>query len=215
MKQTLRNNGLSLVLGTIFLVTFFGGQVFSGWFTYNDERTLDGLQNVTLATYLRSPHFLAATAENWESEFLQLYVYVVATIFLFQRGSAESKDPDRQEPERPVASDSPRAVRRGGLIRAVYARSLYLAFGALFVLSFVLHGWASVKLENEERARRGEVPVSAREHLAGSRFWFESFQNWQSEFLAIGSVVFFTIFLRQEGSPESKAVSAPHGQTGR
>lgn len=214
MKRFFRRNGLSLAVGFLFLVTYLGGQLFSGWRVHNEERAEHGEPPLSLAAYVVSAHFLEATAENWESEFLQMFVYVYITTFLVQKGSAESNDPDKPEEPRPVTADSPWPVRKGGAWRALYAHSLSLAFAALFLVSFVLHALGSARLENEERAHLGRPPLSVARHLAGAKFWFESFQNWQSEFLAIGSMVVLSIFLREKGSPESKALEAPHAETG-
>jgi hypothetical protein len=215
VKRFLRLNGLSIFLICAFLITYLGGQVFSGWFAHNDEKAEHSEKPLSLAEYLTSAHFMEATTENWESEFLQMFVYVYATAFLFQKGSVESNDPDSPPEKRPVTANSPWPVRRGGLWCALYAHSLSLCFGIIFLITFVLHACASVRLENEERERLGQAGISLGEHLKGSQFWFESFQNWQSEFLAIGCMVIFSIFLRETGSPESKPVQASHEETGR
>lgn len=214
MKKFLRRNGLSVVVIALFLVTYLGGQILTGWHVHNDEREEHHEAPLGLGDYLTSAHFWEATAENWESEFLQMFVYVYITAFLFQKGSAESNDPDKPEEKRNVSPASPWPVRKGGLWLKVYAHSLSLAFAVLFLISFWVHACSSVRLENEERARLGLGAISLSEHLGGSRFWFESFQNWQSEFLAIGSMILLSIFLREKGSPESKPVEAPHGETG-
>ena len=215
MKGFLRRNGLTLALVVLFLGTYLGGQLFSGWAAHNEERAEHQERPLALSEYLASAHFLEATAENWESEFLQMFIYIWVTSFLFQKGSAESNDPDApEEPPRPVTEDSPLPVKKGGVWRTIYGHSLSLAFAVLFLGTFVLHAVSSTRLENEERARIGEAPASLGEHLAGSKFWFESFQNWQSEFLAIGSMVVLSIFLREKGSPESKPVEASHAETG-
>lgn len=167
-----------------------------------------------LKKYLASAHFLEATAENWESEFLQIFVYVYITAFLFQKGSAESNDPDKPKEKRKITSASPWPVRKGGLWLKLYSHSLSLAFAVLFLVSFWLHACGSVQLQNEERARLGLKAISLKEHLEASQFWFESFQNWQSEFLAIASMVILSIFLREKDSPESKPVEAAHSETG-
>jgi hypothetical protein len=143
-----------------------------------------------------------------------MFVYVYITAFLFQRGSAESNDPDRPDEPRPVTADSPWPVRKGGLWRRLYAHSLSLAFALLFLLSFGFHALSSHWLVNEERLQLGQPALRFSEHFFGSTLWFESFQNWQSEFLAIGSMVVLSIFLREHNSPESKAVEAPHRETG-
>ena len=173
---------------------------------------------LTWNEYLRSGEFLSATMENWESEFLQMAVYVAFTIFLFQRGSSESKGLDGPEKvdRKPSASrpHAPWPVRRGGLALAVYQHSLTLAFVVLFLGSFALHAVGSLRATHEKQIERSEPPIAAGEYWTGPRFWFEAFQNWQSEFLAIGSMVVLSIFLRQRGSPESKPVDAPHHATG-
>ncbi len=213
-RRFLRNQGLTLAIAVLFLGTYAGGQVVTGWKVHNAERRVHHRDALSLPAYLRSAHFLEATMENWESEFLQMFVYVFMTAFLFQRGSAESNDPDRPLAAHPVGRHSPWPVRRGGWWRALYAHSLSLAFALLFLVSFALHAVGSRALENERRAAEGIPRLSLAEHLEGAQFWFESFQNWQSEFLAIGSMVVLSIFLRERNSPESKPLGAPHGKTG-
>ncbi|HLP07299.1 MAG TPA: DUF6766 family protein [Opitutaceae bacterium] len=214
MRRFLRDNGLSLAVFALFLATFAGGQLVTGWKAYNEERGQNREPALGLTAYLRSAHFAEATAENWESEFLQMGVYVVLTALLFQRGSAESDDPDEPPVQEEVTEESPWPVRRGGLWGKVYSHSLSLAFLLLFLASFAWHAWGSLGLENEERGRHGEPPTTLLDHLGGAQFWFESFQNWQSEFLAIGGMVVLTIWLREKNSPESKRVEAPHAATG-
>lgn len=207
-----RHHGLSLTLLAFFIVTLCIGQFASGRREYNEERKERNLPPVSAAEYWRSSHFLEATAENWESEFFQMFVYVTLTVFLFQKGSAESKDPDDPKtPEPPLTRRSPWAARRGGWIRKFYEHSLSLALLALFLVSFFVHAVSGAKLRNEEEAAQGKPPQSVTEYMGTSRFWFESFQNWQSEFLAIGAMVVLSIFLREKGSPESKPVNVPHG----
>lgn len=206
-----RNNGLSLVLFLMFILTFAGGQFFTGRREYNDERRERGQPAVGYVAYLRSPHFLEATAENWESEFFQMFVYVTLTVFLCQKGSAESNDPDDpRRPESKLTARSPWAARQGGWIRRLYEHSLSLALAVLFMVSFALHAFQGGHLRNEEVAAHGEAPISVVEYVGTSRFWFESFQNWQSEFLSIGMMVILTVFLREKNSPESKPVNMPH-----
>lgn len=214
MKRFLRDNGLSLFVMGFFLLTLFGGQLVTGWHAHNEERAEHAQPALTLGAYFVSAHFMEATMENWESEFFQMFVYVLATAFLFQRGSAESRDPDAPEEAEPVTRKSPWPARRGGVWLALYNHSLSAAFALLFLVSFWLHADSSFRLENQERETKGQPRIEFSEHLTGSKFWFESFQNWQSEFLAIGSMVLLSIFLREKGSPESKAVQAPHGKTG-
>ena len=213
IRGFLRNHGLSVVrLGVLFPV-FLAGQIVTGMHENNEERNKRGDADLRLFQYLRSPHFLEATAENWESEFLQMFVYVFATAFLYQKGSAESKDPrapHRHKSERAVRPDSPWPARRGGWVLKIYEHSLSLAFFVLFAIAWSLHAKGGLRLYNEERLGDGEPSVAMMEYLRSSRFWFESFQNWQSEFLAIGSMVVFSIWLREMNSPESKDVQTPH-----
>jgi hypothetical protein len=219
LSRFLRENGLSLTLGVLFLV-FLVAQALTGHRSYNEEQMQHGGAPVALADYLTSGDFLEATAENWESEFLQMAAYVLFTVFLYQRGSAESKkigspeavdrDPRRSRNRR----DAPWPVRRGGWVLSLYSHSLTLAFFLLFLISFVLHAIGGTLAHNEEQIAHGHPAMSVAEYMQTSRFWFESFQNWQSEFLAIGMMVVLSIFLRQRGSPESKPVDASHHQTG-
>ncbi|MGR4875880.1 DUF6766 family protein [Pseudoxanthomonas sp. LARHCG66] len=207
-------NGLSLVLLALFL-GFWVAQVITGHAAYNQERLDQGLTLLSLSAYLRSGHFISATFENWESEFLQMGMYVLLTVSLRQRGSAESRPLDpAEEEERIDAGPTPWPVRIGGFWKSLYAHSLSMAFLLLFVMTFVLHSWGSWLLENEERAAQGQASLSWTTHLLDSQFWFESMQNWQSEFLAVLSIVVLSIFLRQDKSPESKPLRAPHSQTG-
>jgi hypothetical protein len=192
----------------------------SGAVVYNHELDDHGASPLTLFGYATSGHFLSALFENWESEFLQMSAYVILTAYLFQRGSAESKDPDEtaSQDEDPAqkASDPevPWPVRVGGMARALYSYSLGLVLAGLFLASFVLHLRYSAEAENAVAAMHGEPAVSFIGHLASAQFWFESLQNWQSEFLSTAVLVVLSIFLRFKGSPESKPVAAPHRETG-
>ena len=215
IRRLLRDNGLSLTLLVLF-VLFLVGQVLAGRRAFNDDEREHGRAPVSLGEYLGGSHFAEATAENWESEFLQMAAYVWLTAFLFQRGSAESNDPDGKERRRPPppARRMPWAVRRGGFVRKVYARSLSLAFALLFVVSFSLHAVAGAARYSSEQLAHGGQAVGTWAYVRTAQFWFESFQNWQSEFLAILSMIVLSIFLRHEGSPESKEVERPHSETG-
>ena len=219
MRRFLRDNGLAVVMFGMFLV-FLWAQSLSGYAHHNNELTDHRLPNVTYGEYVLSGHFFEAVFENWESEFLQMSFYVILTVFLFQRGSSESKPIDQEDPvdadprtqrDRPGA---PWPVRRGGLALKIYENSLSLALALIFVLSFVLHAASGAHEFSEDQVQHGEEPVSFARYLTTSRFWFESFQNWQSEFLAVGTLVVLSVFLRQRGSPESKPVAAPHRETG-
>ena len=212
-RRFARHNGLTLVLLALFLLTLGGGQFVTGRVEYNAERAERGLAPVGWAAYLGSPHFIEATAENWESEFFQMFVYVTLTVFLFQKGSAESKDPaEPVTPEPPLTPRSPWAARRGGWVRKLYEHSLSLALAGLFLVSFALHAIGGTRLRNEEAAAHGEAMLSTASYVGTARFWFESFQNWQSEFLSIALMVVLTVFLREKNSPESKPVNTPHAE---
>ena len=219
MRRLLRDNGLTLIMFGFFAV-FFVAQSVTGSREYNQDQREHGEPEIGYADYLRTGHFVEATFENWESEFLQMSAYVLFTAFLFQRGSAESKDPDAQSPvdedPREVAGrpDAPWPVRRGGFVVVLYQHSLSIALFLLFLASFALHAWGGAREYSAEQLVHGGQEVSTLAYLLTARFWFESFQNWQSEFLAVGVLAVLSIFLRQRGSPESKPVAAPHSTTG-
>jgi uncharacterized protein DUF6766 len=220
MRQRLRNNGLSLTMFGLFLL-FFLGHSLAGYDDYNADQHAHGQPAIRYGAYLTSGHFWATVFENWESEFLQMAAYVVLTAFLFQRGSAESKDPDtpedvdedpRHHQHNPTA---PWPVRKGGVLLKFYAHSLSLALALLFLLSFLGHAASGTKHYNEEQKDHGQPPISMLQYMGTSHFWFESFQNWQSEFLAVGALAVLSIWLREHGSPESKPVHSAHDDTGR
>lgn len=209
-------NSLSLALVILFLFSMVG-QVYTGMQEYNDERQEDDAAPVTLPMYLKSGHFLQSTFENWESEFLQMAAFIMLTISLRQIGSSESKAIGKEEPvdriPDPKREGAPAPVRKGGIALALYQNSLSLAFLLLFLGSFALHLYGSHKDFNEEQLRKGKPGKSMAAYLGDSRPWFESFQNWQSEFISVASIVVLSIYLRQKGSPESKPVDTPHMET--
>jgi hypothetical protein len=219
MGRVIKNNGLSIVLFLIFVVTL-AGQFFAGWKVHNESELQHGRPPVSAAEYVAEPHFLEAVFENWESEFLQMAAYVIFTIFLFQKGSSESKQPDTIERVDVIVESSkddpemPWPVRRGGFALKLYEHSLSLALLALFAISFVFHAVSGARQYSSEQAEHGGSPVTTVEFMGTPTFWFESFQNWQSEFLSVGVIVVLSIFLRQRGSPESKPVDTPHSSTG-
>jgi hypothetical protein len=219
LRTAWHDNGLSIVLMALFVLTMTGQIVF-GWLAYNADQRDHGEQVVTLAAYLGTGHFGEATFENFESEFLQMAFYVVLTAFLYQRGSSESKRPDVLElvdldpRDSPQKENAPWPVRRGGFVLVLYEYSLSLTFAALFALSCAMHAWTGAAEYSAEQLAHGRLPVTVGEYVLTSQFWFESFQNWQSEFLSLAAMVVLTIFLRQKGSPESKPVDAPMWDTG-
>ena len=211
-----RRNGLSLVLVGLLLASWFG-QVLTGQHEFNERQTEHGAATVNVGRYLLSGHFVQATFENWESEFFQMTVYVWLTIFLRQQGSSESKSLEEEEEvdrEPQPGPDAPWPVQRGGLWLLLYKNSLSLVLLLLFVVSFWLHALGSHRDYNLEQELKQQPVISFAEYLGSSRLWFESFQNWQSEFLAVATIVVLSIFLRQKGSPQSKPVDAPDEQTG-
>lgn len=212
-RLTLRDNSLTIVLMVLFIASV-AGMAWTGWHADNDERVGHGATAALFLDYLASGAFMSALFENWESEFLQMAAYVVLTAMLVQRGSAESRDPDDNDNEAPLGPDSPWAARQGGWLRALYERSLGIALILLFMISFVFHFWGSLRAANAEALLHGRPVQEAVAYLLDSKFWFESFQNWQSEFLSTAVIVVLSIFLRQKGSPESKPVNAPHAATG-
>ncbi|HEY9347938.1 MAG TPA: DUF6766 family protein [Inquilinus sp.] len=215
-----RENGLVLTMLGVFAACMVG-QILAGWATWNEDLTRQGAPAVALTAYLGSGHFVSALFENWESEFLQMAMYVTLTIWLRQKGSPESK-PMEGEAEvdadpRDHAGDpnAPWPVRHGSaILLTVYSHSLSITLIALFLASFGLHLFGSQYLANDEAMRLGQPAETVLQHLAGAQFWFESFQNWQSEFFALGVFIWLTVVLRQRGSAESKPVAAPNDETG-
>jgi hypothetical protein len=219
MREWLRDHGLLIANLALFLI-FFGGMILSGVRVYNSDQLEHGQHAVSLGGYLLSGAFFEATFENWESEFLQMGMYVVLTAFLFQKGSSESKPVDeaapqdedpRQAAKRPGV---PWPVRRGGWMLTAYEHSLSALFFILFFASIIGHAIGGAKEYSDQELEHGGAPVTTLQYLGTSQFWFESFQNWQSEFLAVAVIVFASVYLRQRGSPESKPVAEPHRETG-
>ena len=216
MRQFIKNNSLSLVFLILFLFSLLG-EIITGWKENNKEREEKGSPPLALNQYFSSGHFLQSTFENWESEFLQMTLYVLLTVSLRQLGSSESKKMEGKEEvdrEPKVHSKAPWPVKKGGIWLSIYKNSLSIAFALLFLVSFALHFYGSLKGHNEEQSDKGLPPDSWNAYIASPRFWFESFQNWQSEFLAVASIVLLSIWLRQKGSPESKPVDASYNETG-
>jgi hypothetical protein len=212
----LYKNGLCITFFILMLLSFTG-QVYTGWKEHNDFLTDYGVASLSLTRYLSSGHFLQATFENWESEFLQMALFVILSIFLRQKGSSESKKCDDKiyDPKDLVAKhNSPWCVKKGGAYLAVYKHSLSLALFFLFLCSFFFHWYGSWLDFNEKQSLESKPLQSFILFIENKKFWFESFQNWQSEFLSIFAIIFLSIYLRQIGSSQSKAVNAPHDKTG-
>lgn len=219
MRQWLRQNSLGLVLLVLFLL-FLVGQSLTGHRHYNEEQQTHQQSVVTYQEYIGSGEFIESVFENWESEFLQMGAYVVLTVFLYQKGSAESKkligkEAVDQDPQQSRSVHAPWPVRAGGWILKLYEHSLSIAFLLLFLLSFWLHAYGGAQQTCQENLEHGQAEcLSTAAYMSTSKFWFESFQNWQSEFLAVFSIVILSVYLRQKGSPESKPVNTPHAKTG-
>lgn len=217
MKSFITNNALSLVFLLFFLVTFLP-QIYFGMEEYNGELQEYGVAEVTLMDYLTTGHFLEATFENWESEFLQMALFVWLTIYLKQKGSSESKKFDgTDEVDRnpdPLRPGAPWPVTKGGIWLALFKHSLTIVLLLLFAASLLLHLYGSYIEFNHTEVLEGRTAVSFKDFLRESKFYFESFQNWQSEFLSVFAIVALSIYLRQIGSSQSKPVDAPHDETG-
>ncbi|MEJ5995099.1 DUF6766 family protein [Pedobacter sp. Du54] len=210
-------NSLTIVFMSLFLITLYA-QALSGWKEHNQELKELKASELPLADYLASGHFISATFENFESEFLQMSMYVIMTVFLRQVGSAESKKFDeKEEVDREPApyTDAPWPVKKGGVLLKIYSNSLFIVFALLFFCSWGLHFYGSLQDHNVSRTLKGLPKDSVISYLGEPQFWFETFQNWQSEFLSVAAIVFLTIYLRQKGSPESKPVDAPNMETGK
>ncbi|MGK5110939.1 MULTISPECIES: DUF6766 family protein [unclassified Geodermatophilus] len=217
-----RANALSLAFGALFVVTL-AGQAISGTADVNAQQVANGLPTVSFLDYVTSSSFGVDVMENWQSEYLQFFLYVFATVWLVQRGSSESKKPgeegtesdEEQQVGRHADGHSPAWARPGGWRTAVFSRSLGLLMGTLFLLTWAassIAGWAAF---NSEQLAEKQDPVTYVGYLGEADFWNRSFQNWQSEMLAVGSMAVFAVYLRQRGSPESKPVGAAHAETGQ
>jgi hypothetical protein len=219
MQNKLRQHGLSLALFGFFIIFQLGLSVV-GQRQHNQQQIQHGQAVLSYLEYVISADYLEATMENWESEFLQMFAYVLLTAFLFQKGSAESKDPDKPEAvdrdprQARNKKDAPWPVRRGGVVLKLYENSLSLALFLLFVISFVLHAMGGAREYSEQEIAHGGQAVTVLQYMVTAQFWFESLQNWQSEFFSIAVLVVLSIFLRQKGSPESKPVDSPRSMTG-
>ncbi len=221
VRSVLRDHGLSLGFGLLFLLALIG-QALTGVALYNEEQVSQGLDEVSLPYYLSSSAFIVDVAENWQSEYLQFFLFIVGTVWLVQQGSPESKRLDQQgagsDQEQKVgefaASDSPSWARVRGWRLAIFSNSLLIVMGAIFLLSWAAQSVAGVVTFNEEQITNLQDPVTWLEYVGSAEFWNRTLQNWQSEFLAVASMVALSIYLRQRGSHESKPVGTPHHTTG-
>jgi hypothetical protein len=222
MRRFLTLNSLSLAFGALFLASLVG-QAFAGVADLNDQRLSEGLDPVSLGRFVTSSSFAVDVMENWQSEYLQFFLYVFATVWLVQLGSAESKEAHKtgmesdqeQQVGEHAQEDSPSWVKAGGWRTTVFSRSLGLLMGALFLLTWAASSVAGWSAFNNEQLMGLEDPVSWVGYLGKADFWNRTLQNWQSEMLAVGSMAIFSVYLRQRGSPESKPVGAAHHDTGQ
>jgi hypothetical protein len=220
MKRVLKENGLSLFFATIFLGSLVA-QSFAGTRNLSAEQREHGGTPVSWWDYVTSADFWGAVMENWQSEFLQFTVFIVATVWLVQKGSNESKDVEKiglesdaiQEVGRHATVRSPGWVKAGGLRLRIYENSLLIVMGSIFLATWFAQSLNNWRMFNQEQRDHEEPTVSWGRYLLDPDFWEKTLQNWQSEFLAVGTMVAFTIYLRQRGSPESKPVGAPHDET--
>jgi hypothetical protein len=221
LQRLVRECSLSLFFGGLFVAALVG-QAFAGWHQLNDQQVAKGLSRLSLGQYLTSADFAVDVAENWQSEYLQFLLYVLVTVWLVQRGSPESKELGKAGLEsdedqlvgRYATEDSPRWARVGGWRTSLFSTSLVLVMAAIFLASWLVQsvaGWAAF---NETRLQQLQDPISWGSYLANADFWARTLQNWQSEFLAVGSMAVLSIYLRQRGSPESKPVGEAHSATG-
>ena len=221
MRSFLHDNGLTLFFAALLLLALVGQSV-AGLFEFNSQQVAQGLEGVSYLQYLTTSDFAVDVAENWQSEFLQFYLYIFATVWLVQRGSTESKEPDKAGPESDedqkageyADPDSPRWAGAGGLRLALFSRSLGLVMGSIFLLSWLAQSIAGRAAYNGQQLSQYQDPVSWFGYVGSSDFWSRSLQNWQSEFLAVAAMAALSIYLRQRGSSESKPVGSSHQATG-
>lgn len=218
IKLFFRDNGLSLAMFGLF-AAFLVGLSIAGCITANEELSEHGRSAISYGEYIMSGEFAEAVFENWESEFLQMGALVVLTIFLFQKGSTDSRKLRGKEPfdtssRYSIIRASSWKLRGKAVGRMLHSNSLGIALFAIFLISFALHAIGGTSAHNEEAAWHGEPMLSVWQYITTAQFWFESLQNWQSEFLAVGALLVLSIYLRQRGSPESKPVGAPNSETG-
>jgi len=221
MRGFVRDNGLGLFFGAIFLASLIG-QALVGHADFNHLQLRHHDDPISLGRYVLSSDFGADVLENWQSEYLQFTLYILMTVWLLQRGSPESKELDKagleshedQKLGEHATSDSPRWARAGGWKTRIYSNSLLIAMTAIWLGSWGVQSVTGRAADNAEQLDHQEGAVSWLAYLGTSDFWNRTLQNWQSEFLAVGSMAVLSIYLRQRGSPESKPVGAAHGATG-
>ncbi len=219
--KTLRDHSLSLFFLVIFVAALVG-QAIAGSAEFNNEAIAHGSETRSLASYVVSADFGQAVMENWQSEYLQFTLFIVATVWFVQKGSPESKKVDevgtQSDAEQLVAEhappDAPKWARARGVRLWLYSNSLLLVMGTIWLGSWFAHSLTGWRVYNEEALDHDEATLGWVQYLGTADFWETTLQNWQSEFLAVGSMAVLAIYLRQRGSPESKPVGLPHESTG-
>jgi hypothetical protein len=217
--KTIRSHGLSLFFAVIFVLALVG-QSLAGVAAFNEEQQSHGLAPVSYLDFVTSSVFVVDVAENWQSEFLQFFVFILATIWLVQTGSAESKKPgdegvgtdEDQLLGEHARADSPKWAKAGGWRAIILSNSMLITMGAIFLFSWWTQSIAGLVVYNDEQLEHGQATISWWSYVASADFWNRTLQNWQSEFLAVGCMIAFSIYLRQRGSSESKPVGTPHDQ---
>lgn len=209
--------GLTIVFVSLFLVTW-ALQFATGFHAYNEERIEKNQPTISAAEYARSGHFVSSTGENWESEFFQMALFVWLTAFLYQKGSAESNKLPEEKTAQDLVEDSAEnqfciESRKKHPLWFFYERSLTIVLFILFIISFFIHSWGSFLMINEEKLDVFQPPIPYWQVFQENQFWFESFQNWQSEFLSIAAIVVLSIFLRHKNSAQSKKMNIPNLRT--
>ena len=221
MRKAIAHNSLALVFGLLFLVSLVA-QAFSDWQQFNDQQLGERLDTVGLWDYVTSADFAVDVSENWQSEFLQFLLYLVLTVWLLQRGSPESKELDKSGRETDeqqkvgeyAQQNSPRWAKLGGIRRTIYENSLLIVMGTIWLGTWLAQSVAGLAQYNSDRLDHQIDTVGWVTYVSKADFWNRTLQNWQSEFLAVGSMAILAVYLRQRGSPESKPVGAPHSATG-
>lgn len=215
-----RQHGLSIAFGTIFVLALVG-QSIAGLAVFNEEQVSHGLSPVSYGEFVTSSEFVVDVAENWQSEYLQFFLFIFATIWLVQKGSPESKKPgdeglgsDKDQLVREHAlRNSPKWAKVSGWRHTLFSNSLLIVMGTIFILSWLAQSLSGLVVFNAEQVDHGQQVISWGEYLVSADFWNRTLQNWQSEFLAVGSMIALSVYLRQRGSPESKPVGTPHNAT--
>jgi hypothetical protein len=221
MRRWAFDNSLSLFFLGLFLVSVVGQSV-AGMYEFNDHQTQHGESTVSYGRYVVSSDFGADMLENWQSEWLQFWVFALATVWLIQKGSNESKKPEdaglESDEQQRVGEHAGRNAPRWAKVKdwrlSVYSNSFFIVMGLVFLATWLAQSFVSWTVFNDEQQAHGDPTISWLSYLGSANFWERSLQNWQSEFLAVGTMAVFTIYLRQRGSPESKPVGAPHAETG-